>query len=137
MKVQKITFTGSLLRLGFLQIQSVVWFFRKHLTGSEETRALTDFHGKMLLDTSDIPHSRDLRSRFSIRLFSLLIFRAGPADAGIYICGSDHRDFFYAYDLDIQEAHKITFTPRSVNYRLLWFYSSALLGNHSILATLS
>lgn len=93
------------------EIQSVVWFFRKHLTGSEETRALTDFHGKMLLDTSDIPHSRDLRSRFSIRLFSLLIFRAGPADAGIYICGSDHRDFFYAYDLDIQEAHKITFTP--------------------------
>ncbi|XP_044066066.1 Ig-like V-type domain-containing protein FAM187A [Siniperca chuatsi] len=94
------------------QVQSVVWFFRKHLGGSKETRALTDHHGNKLLDPSHIPHSSTLRSRFSIRLFSLLIFRAGPDDSGIYICGSDHKDFFYGYDLDIQEAHAISFTPR-------------------------
>ncbi|XP_056278272.1 Ig-like V-type domain-containing protein FAM187A [Pseudoliparis swirei] len=93
------------------QIQSVVWFFRKHLDGSEETRVLTDHHGNRLLDPN-VPHSGDLRSRFSIRLFSLLIFRAGPDDSGIYICGSVHKDFFYAYDLDIQEARTLSFISR-------------------------
>nr|XP_029136339.1 Ig-like V-type domain-containing protein FAM187A [Labrus bergylta] len=103
------------------QVQSVVWFFRKHLGGSEETTALTDHHGNKLLDPSRVPHSGDLRSRFSIRLFSLLIFRAGPDDAGVYICGSDNRDFFYGYDLDIQEARTISITqrldPNDVNQR--------------------
>ncbi|XP_070694912.1 Ig-like V-type domain-containing protein FAM187A [Pempheris klunzingeri] len=94
------------------QVQSVVWFFRKHLGSSEETRALTDHHGNKLLDPSHVPHSSSLQSRFSIRLFSLLIFRAGPDDSGIYICGSAHRDFFYGYDLDIQEASTLRFTPR-------------------------
>ncbi|XP_054466008.1 Ig-like V-type domain-containing protein FAM187A [Anoplopoma fimbria] len=94
------------------QIQSVVWFFRKHLDGSKETRALTDHHGNRLLDPNYVPHSGELRSRFSIRLFSLLIFRAGPDDSGIYICGSVHKDFFYGYDLDIQEARMLSFTPR-------------------------
>ncbi|XP_038165084.1 Ig-like V-type domain-containing protein FAM187A [Cyprinodon tularosa] len=94
------------------EVQSVVWFFRKHRGSSDETRALTDHHGNTLLDTSNIPHSSDLRSRFSIRLFSLLIFRTGPSDSGLYICGSAHKDFFYAYDLDVQEAPTFSFTPR-------------------------
>ncbi|XP_067449430.1 Ig-like V-type domain-containing protein FAM187A [Thunnus thynnus] len=94
------------------QMRTVVWFFRKHLGSSEETRVLTDHHGNKLLDTSQVPHSGDLRSRFSIRLFSLLIFRAGLDDSGIYICGSAHKDFFYGYDLDIQEARTLSFTPR-------------------------
>ncbi|XP_050927410.1 Ig-like V-type domain-containing protein FAM187A isoform X1 [Lates calcarifer] len=100
------------------QVQTVVWFFRKHLGSSEETRALTDHHGNKLLDTSRVPHSSDLRSRFSIRLFSLLIFRAGPDDSGIYICGSVHKDFYYGYDLDIQEARMLSFTPRLSPERL-------------------
>ncbi|XP_037336403.2 Ig-like V-type domain-containing protein FAM187A, partial [Pungitius pungitius] len=91
------------------QVQSVVWFFRKHLRGSKETRALTDHHGNSLLDPDSVPHSGGLRSRFSIRLFSLLIFRAEPGDSGIYICGSAHKDFFYAYDVDIQEARTLSF----------------------------
>lgn len=94
------------------QVQSVVWFFRKHRSRSEETRALTDHHGNKLLDTSQVPYSSDLQSRFSIRLFSLLIFRVGPLDSGLYICGSAHRDFFFGYDLDIQEAHTLSFFPR-------------------------
>ncbi|XP_053174076.1 Ig-like V-type domain-containing protein FAM187A [Scomber japonicus] len=96
-------------------MQTVVWFFRKHLGGSKETRVLTDHHGNKLLDTSRVPHSGDLRSRFSIRLFSLLIFRAGPDDSGIYICGSTHKDFFYGYDLDVQQAHTLSLTPRLVS----------------------
>uniref|UniRef100_UPI003AAD2398 Ig-like V-type domain-containing protein FAM187A n=1 Tax=Centroberyx gerrardi TaxID=166262 RepID=UPI003AAD2398 len=92
------------------QVHSVVWFYKKHLDGPEETRVLTDHHGNKLLDASRVPHSGDLRSRFSIRLFSLLIFRAAPDDSGIYLCGSAHKDFFYAYDLDIQEARTPRFT---------------------------
>lgn len=94
------------------QVQTVVWFFRKHLDNSKETRALTDHHGNKLLDPGSVPHSGDLRSRFSIRLFSLLIFRAAPEDSGIYICGSTRKDFFYGYDLDIQEARTLSSTPR-------------------------
>ncbi|XP_032377667.1 Ig-like V-type domain-containing protein FAM187A [Etheostoma spectabile] len=94
------------------QIQSVVWFFRKHLGSSKETRALTDHHGNKLLDTNRVPHSGDLNSRFSIRLFSLLIYRAGLDDSGVYICGSAHKDFFYGYDLDIQDARTLSLTPR-------------------------
>uniref|UniRef100_A0A673AGI3 Immunoglobulin V-set domain-containing protein n=1 Tax=Sphaeramia orbicularis TaxID=375764 RepID=A0A673AGI3_9TELE len=97
------------------QVQSVVWFFRKHSGSPEETKGLTDHHGNQLLDSSQVPHHGDLRSRFSIRLFSLLIFRAGPDDAGLYICGSAHRDFFYGYDLDIQEVHVISFTSRRLS----------------------
>uniref|UniRef100_A0A3P9K7N6 Ig-like domain-containing protein n=1 Tax=Oryzias latipes TaxID=8090 RepID=A0A3P9K7N6_ORYLA len=86
------------------EVQYVVWFFRKHRASSTETRALTDHHGNRLQDTSEVLHSSDLRSRFSIRLFSLLVFRAGPLDSGVYICGSAHRDFFFGFDLDIQES---------------------------------
>lgn len=89
-----------------------MWFFRKHLGSSRETRALTDHHGNKLLDPRRVPHSADLQSRFAIRLFSLLIFRAGADDSGVYICGSAHKDFFYSYDLDIQEARTLSFTPR-------------------------
>uniref|UniRef100_A0A3Q1AV29 Ig-like domain-containing protein n=1 Tax=Amphiprion ocellaris TaxID=80972 RepID=A0A3Q1AV29_AMPOC len=104
------------------QVQSVVWFFRKHLGSYEDTRALSDRHGNKLLDSSQVPHSGDLRSRFSIRLFSLLIFRAGPGDSGIYICGSAHQDFFYGYDLDIQKALTISFTQSKRLLTSEWLY---------------
>ncbi|XP_055079289.1 Ig-like V-type domain-containing protein FAM187A [Periophthalmus magnuspinnatus] len=94
------------------EVLSVVWFYRKHLSSSEQTQALFDDHGLQVVDPESLPHSSDLRSRFSIRLFSLLVFRSSPAHSGVYICGSEHRDFFYAYDLDIQEARRITFTDR-------------------------
>uniref|UniRef100_A0A8C6VS81 Family with sequence similarity 187 member A n=1 Tax=Nothobranchius furzeri TaxID=105023 RepID=A0A8C6VS81_NOTFU len=84
------------------EVQSVVWFFQKR--GSTDTRVLSDHQGNRLLDTSHIPQSSDLHSRFTIRLFSLLIFRVGPADSGLYICGSTNGDFFFGYDLDVQEA---------------------------------
>uniref|UniRef100_A0A3Q1H0A2 Ig-like V-type domain-containing protein FAM187A n=1 Tax=Acanthochromis polyacanthus TaxID=80966 RepID=A0A3Q1H0A2_9TELE len=104
------------------QVQSVVWFFRKHLGSYEETRALSDRHGNKLLDSSQVPHSGDLSSRFSIRLFSLLIFRAGPGDSGIYICGSAHQDFFYAYDLDIQENKRRQYSTSQPLYRVFTSY---------------
>ncbi|XP_003977925.2 Ig-like V-type domain-containing protein FAM187A isoform X1 [Takifugu rubripes] len=93
-------------------VQSVTWFYRKHLDTSKDTRALTDHHGNKLVDPSGVLHSRSLQSRFSIRLFSLLIFRAGPDDSGVYVCGSSQGDYFYGYDLDIQEAQKIDFIQR-------------------------
>lgn len=96
-----------------VQVQSVVWFFRKLGDGWQETRPLADLQGSRLLDPQQVLHGSSLLSRFSIRLFSLLIFRARPEDAGIYICGSTHGgDFFYAYDLDIQEARMLSVAPR-------------------------
>lgn len=89
-----------------------MWFHRKHLGTSTDTRTLSDHHGNKLVDPSGVLHSRSLQSRFAIRLFSLLIFRAGPADTGVYVCGSGQGDYFYGYDLDIQEAQKIDFIQR-------------------------
>uniref|UniRef100_A0A667Y936 Family with sequence similarity 187 member A n=1 Tax=Myripristis murdjan TaxID=586833 RepID=A0A667Y936_9TELE len=106
------------------QVHSVVWFHKKHWGGSEDTRLLSDHHGNKLLDSSRVPHSGDLRSRFSIRLFSLLIFRAGPDDSGVYLCGSAHRDFFYGYDLDIQEAHTLPADGPGAPQPLYRFFTS-------------
>ena len=78
------------------EVNEVVWFYKKHGDSWEETRALTDHHGTSVLDSSGLLHSSELRSRFSIRLFSLLIFNAGPQDSGLYVCGSAHKDFFFA-----------------------------------------
>ncbi|KAM9828724.1 Ig-like V-type domain-containing protein FAM187A isoform 1-T1 [Syngnathus typhle] len=94
------------------EVQSVVWFFREHHSYGEATRALSDNNGTKLLDSTQITHSSDLRSRFSIRLFSLLIFRTAVEDSGIYICGSAQGDYFYAYDLDIQEVQELSFVSR-------------------------
>uniref|UniRef100_A0A8C6SC38 Ig-like domain-containing protein n=1 Tax=Neogobius melanostomus TaxID=47308 RepID=A0A8C6SC38_9GOBI len=99
------------------EVQTVVWFYRKHMSSSEQTQALTDDHGMKVVNPDSVPHSADLKSRFSIRMFSLIIFRTSTADSGVYICGSEHRDFFYAYDLDIQEARKITFSKPEPPYR--------------------
>ncbi|KAJ0064698.1 hypothetical protein NL108_011909 [Boleophthalmus pectinirostris] len=92
------------------EVQSVVWFYKKPSFSSEQTQVLSDDHGLKVVDPGALPHSADLSGRVSIRLFSLLVFRSSPAHSGIYICGSERRDFFYAYDLDIQEARRITFT---------------------------
>ncbi|XP_035771040.1 Ig-like V-type domain-containing protein FAM187A [Neolamprologus brichardi] len=116
------------------QVQSVVWFFRKHLERSADAKALTDHHGNHLLDPSQVPHSGDLRSRFSIRLFSLLIFRAGPDDAGIYICGSAHKDFFYGYDLDVQESLHSHLFP--VGHAVLLYVSLPVMDKVLFVATL-
>lgn len=94
------------------QVQSVTWFYRRHLEDSQGTRVLTDRRGNGLVDPPSLLHSRSLRSRVSTRLFSLLVFRASPGDSGIYLCGSAHGDFFYAYDLDIQETQKVSFIQR-------------------------
>lgn len=89
-----------------------MWFYREHRAGPEATRILTDLHGNHLLDPDEIPDSADLGSRFSIRLFGLLLYRAEPGDSGLYLCGSTKQDFFYGYDLDIQEAGMLTLSPR-------------------------
>ncbi|XP_030222629.1 Ig-like V-type domain-containing protein FAM187A [Gadus morhua] len=94
------------------QVREVVWFYRDHQAGPQATRALTDLHGNRLLDPDDVPpRGADLQLRSSIRLFSLLLHRAEPRDSGLYLCGSAHQDFFYGYDLDIQEAGALTLSP--------------------------
>lgn len=91
----------------------MVWFFRRVGDDWQETKPLADLQGRRLLDPQQVLQGSTLQSRFSIRLFSLLLFRAGPEDSGIYICGSTRGwDFFYAYDLDIQEARMLSVTPR-------------------------
>ncbi|KAL0992705.1 hypothetical protein UPYG_G00097170 [Umbra pygmaea] len=90
------------------EAHSVVWYYQKQL-GSLETRALTDFQGTTLVDPSKVGRVGDLRSRFSIRLFSLLIFRAQVEDAGHYLCGTTKGDFFYGYYVDVQEVVRVSF----------------------------
>ncbi|XP_010872706.1 Ig-like V-type domain-containing protein FAM187A [Esox lucius] len=88
---------------------SVVWFYQKQL-GSLDTRALTDFHGTALVDPSRVGPGGDLRSRFSIRLFSLLIFRAQVEDSGHYLCSTTRGDFFYGHYVDVQEVRRVSFS---------------------------
>lgn len=91
------------------EAHSVVWYYQKQL-GSGDIRALTDFEGTSVLDSSHAAASgSELRSRFSIRLFSLVVFRAQQSDSGHYICGTASGQFFYGYDVDVQEATRISF----------------------------
>lgn len=90
------------------ETHSVVWYYQKQV-GSMNTKVLTDFEGTTVVESSKVGRGSDLRSRFSIRLFSLLIFRVQKADSGHYICGTASGEFFYGYDVDVQEVHKVLF----------------------------
>uniref|UniRef100_A0A8K9V699 Uncharacterized protein n=1 Tax=Oncorhynchus mykiss TaxID=8022 RepID=A0A8K9V699_ONCMY len=68
------------------EIHSVVRYYQIQL-GSPDTRALTDFQGTSVVDSSKVVRGGHLRSRFSIRLFSLLIFRAQKENSGHCLCG--------------------------------------------------
>ncbi|XP_042528923.1 Ig-like V-type domain-containing protein FAM187A isoform X2 [Dipodomys spectabilis] len=83
------------------EVLSVVWYYQKQL-GSSHTKVLTDFDGRLLTEASHVRVGSDMLVRFSIRMFSLLVFRAQPEDSGLYFCGTRNGDYFYAYDVDIQ-----------------------------------
>lgn len=89
-------------------VLSVVWFYQKHL-GTKNAKVLTDFSGTAITDSSKVGREVNLRERFSIRLFSLLIFRAQKRDSGHYICGTASGQFFYGYDVDVQVARNVLF----------------------------
>ncbi|XP_004707569.1 Ig-like V-type domain-containing protein FAM187A [Echinops telfairi] len=86
------------------EVLAVVWYHQKHL-GSTHTQVLTDFDGRVLTEAAaHVRVGSDMLARFSIRMFSLLVFRAQPEDSGLYFCGTRKGDYFYAYDVDIQSS---------------------------------
>ncbi|XP_039556816.1 Ig-like V-type domain-containing protein FAM187A [Passer montanus] len=89
------------------ETSSVVWYFQKNLH-SHETTVLTDFNGTVIVDSSHIRVGSDLLKRFSIRMFSLIVFRAQGRDSGHYLCGTKEGLFFYGYDVDVQPTRQIT-----------------------------
>nr|XP_055049753.1 Ig-like V-type domain-containing protein FAM187A [Misgurnus anguillicaudatus] len=97
------------------EANSVVWYYQKQ-TGTMNTKVLTDFDGTKVVESSKVGRDSDLRNRFSIRLFSLLIFRVQKADSGHYICGTTSGEFFYGYHVDVQEVHQVFF-PWDLNQK--------------------
>ncbi|KAM8945805.1 Ig-like V-type domain-containing protein FAM187A [Pelodytes ibericus] len=93
------------------QINSVVWYYQKSLD-SASTRVLTDFNGTTVVDSGNVHGEFDLLLRFSIRMFSLIVFQAQPGDSGHYICGTREGQFFYGYYVDIQPSGKAYITFR-------------------------
>ncbi|NWT74792.1 F187A protein, partial [Prunella himalayana] len=89
------------------ETSSVVWYFQKNLH-SHETTVLTDFNGTVIVDSSHVRAGSDLLQRFSIRMFSLIVFRAQVRDSGHYLCGTKAGLFFYGYDVDVQPTRQIT-----------------------------
>ncbi|NWX30407.1 F187A protein, partial [Notiomystis cincta] len=88
------------------ETSSVVWYFQKNLR-SHETTVLTDFNGTVVVDSSHVRAGSDLLKRFSIRMFSLIVFRAQLRDSGHYLCGTKEGLFFYGYDVDVQPTKQI------------------------------
>ncbi|NWS64997.1 F187A protein, partial [Chunga burmeisteri] len=89
------------------EISSVVWYFQKKM-GSQKTTVLTDFAGTVVVDSGHIHAGSDVLNRFSIRMFSLIVFRAQVTDSGHYLCGTKEGDFFYGYDVDVQPTKHVT-----------------------------
>ncbi|NXY78368.1 F187A protein, partial [Glareola pratincola] len=88
------------------EISSVVWYFQKNM-GSHKTTVLTDFAGTIVIDSQHINTSSNVLKRFSIRMFSLIVFQAQVTDSGHYLCGTKKGDFFYGYDVDVQPTKHI------------------------------
>ncbi|XP_063158049.1 Ig-like V-type domain-containing protein FAM187A [Candoia aspera] len=88
------------------EITTVVWYFQKSM-GSQQTKVLTDFDGTLIVDSSHVKVGSDMLRRFSIRMFSLIVFRVQVEDSGHYICGTKKGDFFYGYDIDVQPSRGI------------------------------
>ncbi|XP_073537659.1 Ig-like V-type domain-containing protein FAM187A [Phyllobates terribilis] len=93
--------------------KSVVWYYQKR-TGSKKTWVLTDFNGTVQFDAESIQDRSEIVFRFTIRMFSLIVFKAQLEDSGNYICGSRDEHFFYGYNIDIQESSNayIAFTDQ-------------------------
>nr|XP_002719489.1 Ig-like V-type domain-containing protein FAM187A [Oryctolagus cuniculus] len=91
------------------EVLAVVWYYQKRL-GSSHTTVLTDFDGRVLTEAAHVRTGSDVLQRFSIRMFSLLVFRAQPQDSGLYFCGTRKGDYFYAYDVDIQSSEGMVAT---------------------------
>uniref|UniRef100_H3AZP5 Family with sequence similarity 187 member A n=2 Tax=Latimeria chalumnae TaxID=7897 RepID=H3AZP5_LATCH len=83
-------------------VTSVVWYYQKDLERTSFALVLTDFQGLKIVDSSEVSPSSDIEHRFSIRMFSLIIFRTQVEDSGHYICSTSSGDFFYGYDVDVQ-----------------------------------
>ncbi|XP_049636111.1 Ig-like V-type domain-containing protein FAM187A [Suncus etruscus] len=91
------------------EVKAVVWYYQEHL-GNRQTRVLSDFGGRVLTEAAHVRAGSDMLVRFSIRMFSLLVFRAQPEDSGLYFCGTRKGDYFYAYDVDIQSSQGMVAT---------------------------
>ncbi|XP_069762691.1 Ig-like V-type domain-containing protein FAM187A [Narcine bancroftii] len=90
-------------------VPSVVWYYQKKL-GKGYTKVLSDFNGTKILDSSQIRSGSKINSRFTILMFSLVVFNAQPQDSGHYMCGSVKGDYFYGYDIDVQSYRKAHIT---------------------------
>ncbi|NXU52316.1 F187A protein, partial [Turnix velox] len=88
------------------EVSAVVWYFQRN-SGSRRTIVLTDFAGTVVVDSSHINSSSNILKRFSIRMFSLIVFQAQVEDSGHYLCGSRRGEFFYGYDVDVQPSSHI------------------------------
>ncbi|KAM6238697.1 Ig-like V-type domain-containing protein FAM187A [Porphyrio hochstetteri] len=88
------------------EVPSVIWYFQEKM-GSHKTMVLTDFAGTMVVDSGHIDVGSNVLKRFSIRMFSLIVFRAQVTDSGHYLCGTKKGDFFYGYDVDVQPTKHI------------------------------
>ncbi|XP_069809098.1 Ig-like V-type domain-containing protein FAM187A [Dendropsophus ebraccatus] len=83
--------------------RSVVWYYQEK-TGTKKTYVLTDFNGTVQLDVQNLQSGSDIVLRFSIRMFSLIVFKAQIKDSGNYMCGSRDGHFYYGYNVDIQDS---------------------------------
>ncbi|XP_064030774.1 Ig-like V-type domain-containing protein FAM187A [Pogoniulus pusillus] len=95
------------------EVSSVTWYFQEK-AGSRRTTVLTDFAGTVIVDSSHIRTGSAVLQRFSIRMFSLIVFRAQVRDSGHYLCGTEEGHFFYGYDVDVQptEHLRVAFVDR-------------------------
>ncbi|XP_018431494.1 PREDICTED: Ig-like V-type domain-containing protein FAM187A [Nanorana parkeri] len=75
----------------------VIWYYKDTLR-SLNTKLLTTPAGK-----ADDYVSLHLESKIITRFYSLIVQKARVKDSGLYICGSSDGQFYWGYDVDIQD----------------------------------
>ncbi|KAM9316139.1 Ig-like V-type domain-containing protein FAM187A [Gastrophryne carolinensis] len=76
---------------------SVVWYYKEKMEGPAT---------KVLTEPKVTKSQFLLESKVHIVENNLIIHKAQTTDAGIYMCGSSKGQFFYGYDVDIQNTKK-------------------------------
>ncbi|KAG8450735.1 hypothetical protein GDO86_003130 [Hymenochirus boettgeri] len=96
------------------EITSVAWYYKKHIN-TNEIKVLMDFKGTLVAQGGKTFHTSSLLSRFRIQEYSLVIARTQPEDSGHYMCGTKAGQFFFGFEVDIQESTDALVTFEELN----------------------
>ncbi|XP_068118479.1 Ig-like V-type domain-containing protein FAM187A [Hyperolius riggenbachi] len=86
------------------ETKSVVWFYKKTVKTDVTLTQIYEEYAEANVDTTS---ELAIDSKVAVQGSDLLIYKAEEQDSGLYACGSGNGEFFYGYDVDIQDTENL------------------------------